>query len=415
MAVELLAMIAVQSPDGMVFGTARGIDGLSLYVEIEAEIPIDAQVEWRMELPGVDETVLGGMRIVKVTRNQTSGVRVYTGNVTNISPDDKDLWEDWRAAVERGVRTVTHTRGGAGAWDSWTREQMMGGTTPAERARAVAYQEERRKRRAEKTRELLGNRKRWPDPTDSKGGQAAADAVWRPLTGSVSSKAQTSVRSTGGTTSGAGTVESRPRAAMAAALRARLGDMGALAARPAGAPPPVLAPVRLNTGPDAGPITRVGLEGTASVPPPPRAPVATPSPPASSTPAPPASPPAAPAPAAAPRPVPVATPSPIPEPAADSAPPAVAEPGVELTHGCLTVTWTTITRYRTDYERDIRMSALRVPGAEWGRPGVRLDIVLVLPSGAMVSGKADIVTLIGGITGFYLQFDALAKQVLAEG
>ncbi len=394
MAVELLAMIAVQSPDGMVFGTARGIDGASLYVEIEAEIPMEAHVEWRMELPGVDETVLGGMRIVKVTRNQTSGVRVYTGVITNVSPDDKELWDDWRAAVERGVRTVTHTRGGAGAWDSWTRDQMMGGTTPAERARAVAHQEERRKRRAEKTRELLGNRKRWPDPTDSKGGQAAADAVWRPLSGSVNSRAQTSARTGGPTTSEGGGVESRPRAAMAAALRARLGEMGALVGKSSAGPTtavPVLAAVKVASGPDAGPVARIGLEDTSSA--------------ATAARREPTSP------VAAPKPSPISAPVAAPLPAAA----ASADPAIELTDGTLTVTWTAPDRYRTDYERDLRMSALRLPGLEWGRAGTRLDVVLVLPSGAMCAGKADIVTHIAGVTGFYLQIDAVAKQVLTAG
>ena len=173
---DILAMIAVQAPSGMVFGTARKVDGNTLHFELDSDVPAGTGVEVRMDLPGLDETAMGKVRVVGVRQEPGKAVKTWSAAVVSVADVDEEIFQLWRRTVEEGSRSfAVSARGG----DDWFKSQTMAGSSPAERARAVAVQEERRKRRVERARALAKNARRWPDPEDREGGQSVASGVFR--------------------------------------------------------------------------------------------------------------------------------------------------------------------------------------------------------------------------------------------
>ena len=224
---DIIAMIAVQSPDGMLFGTARKFDGETLHCEIDADILPGTLVEWRMELPGLDDTALGKMRIIGVQRLGNTGVRLWSGTIVAVDGEDEEVFSVWKRGVDEGSRSFAKSRHQSGSTD-WLSGQGSSGTTPAERARAMALQEERRKRRADRARQLAKNAKAWPDPDERTAGAAIAQEVYRPLlsgSGSGGVPVRPPSSYTGSTST---TVEySRPRAQVAETLRTHMRRAGA--------------------------------------------------------------------------------------------------------------------------------------------------------------------------------------------
>lgn len=237
----ILAMISVQSPGGLVFGTATGMDGQTLHFELDARMEAGDVVEWRMELPGLEENAMGSLRIV-AGRRDLGPMPTWVGTIQSVAADDVEIFEVWRRGVEHGTRAFSHST--RAPTDSWLAATTMVGSSEAERKQAVAAQEERRRRRLERAKTLAKNAKAWPDPEDLDGGRSVASGAFRAsLSRSVSRSV--SVAAMGST--GAPAVEERSRSAVAAALRQGLG--------------PALAP----SAPDAGePVVHVD-RGMASV------------------------------------------------------------------------------------------------------------------------------------------------------
>ncbi len=171
----ILAMLSVQSLGGLVFGTATGIDGMTLHFELDARMEAGDIAEWRMELPGLEETAMGMLRIL--AGRKEGPMPVWVATIQSISPDDAEIFEVWRRGVEHGTRAFSHSS--RAPTDSWLSSTTMVGSTDAERKLAVANQEERRKRRLERAKTLARNSKSWPDPEDREGGRSAASSAFR--------------------------------------------------------------------------------------------------------------------------------------------------------------------------------------------------------------------------------------------
>lgn len=203
------------------FGSATQIDGNNVTFELEAQMEVGDNVEWRMELPGLDDTAMGRIRIVSRRADPGYPVR-WVGAIVSISPEDAAVFEVWRRGVEAGTRAFTVSK--RPSTDSWLASTTMVGSSEAERRQAVAIEDARRKQRLERAKSLVKNAKSWPDPADTHGGASVASGVFRSsLSGSMS-------RAPGGTPSTAGAhslsgsdAVSRPRLAVAAALRANIG------------------------------------------------------------------------------------------------------------------------------------------------------------------------------------------------
>ncbi len=234
----LTSTLSIQSRGGLVFGSATHIDGMNLLFELEGAMEIGDVVEWRMELPGLDDTAMGRMRIV--SRRQDPGFPLrWGGTIQSVSPEDAEVFEVWRRGVESGSRAfAVSKRTGA---DSWLASTTMVGSSAAERKQAVALEEARRKQRLERAKSLVKNAKSWPDPGDAQAAASVAQGLFRsnfvgstprPASGSVSRDGAAS----GVTLSGANTLD-RPRGAVAAALRANIGEASSGAAPGASAKP----------------------------------------------------------------------------------------------------------------------------------------------------------------------------------
>jgi hypothetical protein len=208
----ITATISVQSAGGLAFGGAVQFDGMNVTFELETQMEVGDNVEWRMELPGLDDTAMGRMRILSRRADPGYPVR-WVGSITSVSPEDTAIFEVWRRGVEAGTRSFAVSKRAPG--DAWLAATTMVGSSEAERKQAVAIEEARRKQRLERAKSLLKNSKSWPDPTDVESGVVAASGVFRnSLSGSVNRSAASSH---GADPAG------RPRLAVAAALRANIG------------------------------------------------------------------------------------------------------------------------------------------------------------------------------------------------
>lgn len=168
--ISLNAMVAVQAPDGLANGAACGLDGEVLLFELESDLPIGGSVSFRLELPGLDDTIRGVLGHLGQARSET-GRRAWTARIQELESSDREVFELWRAAAERGNRAMTHTR--LTDVDGWARAGSMSGSTASERARAMAIDEERRKRRLSRARELASGKKvLWPDPHEDRAAEA---------------------------------------------------------------------------------------------------------------------------------------------------------------------------------------------------------------------------------------------------
>ncbi len=224
-------MISVQSPGGLVFGTATRIDGMILHFDLEARMDAGEVVEFRIELPGLEETAMGSLRIVS-GRKGDGGASSFSASIQALVPDDAEIFEVWRRGVEQGTRAFSHST--RAPTDSWLKSTTMVGSTEAERRQAVASQDERRKRRLENAKQLARNSRAWPDPEDIAGGRAAASGAFRQSLSRSTSRAIGNQSVAGVTASGASAAPvERPRMAVADALRQGFGAIPRAVATPA--------------------------------------------------------------------------------------------------------------------------------------------------------------------------------------
>lgn len=351
---SLTATLSVQSRGGLVFGSATQIDGSNLTFELEAQMEVGDNVEWRMELSGLDDTAMGRMRIV--SRRADAGYPVrWVGAIMSVSPDDSAVFEVWRRGVEAGTRAFTVSK--RPPTDSWLASTTMVGSSEAERRQAVAIEEARRKQRLERAKCLVKNAKSWPDPVDTTGGASVASGVFRSsLAGSVSHSAG-SVHGSNGPVSGVHSTSSaagvsRPRLAMAAALRANIG-----AERPAGAraAPSVVTPA-----------------------------------------------PRGPAPAAA-----------VPAFSVPSAPFAEVPPTVMLDRGMASVRFTDRPSFQTRQKPGLMVGILVVPLCAAGAAGTAMQFLFTLPSGMTLFSSGSVMAHSATRTEFQVQLTAAQKATLA--
>lgn len=253
----ILAMISVQSPAGLVFGTATGMDGQTLHFELDAKMEAGDVVEWRMELPGLEENAMGTLRIV-AGRRDLGPMPQWIGTIQGVSADDAEIFEVWRRGVEQGTRAFSHST--RAPTDSWLASTTMVGSSEAERRQAVAAQEERRRRRLERAKTLAKNAKAWPDPEDLDGGRSVASGAFRAsLSGSV--HRSVSVSATGS----AAPVAERARTAVAAALRQGLAPAAPTVAPGGEVPDPEvhvdrgMASLRFSPGPAWSKVHKAAL------------------------------------------------------------------------------------------------------------------------------------------------------------
>lgn len=205
-------MLSVQTPGGLVFGTGRRLEGLTLGFELDGRMEAGDVVEFRIELPGLEESAMGTLRVLAGRKDPGATVTWWTATIASISPDDQEIFEVWRRGVEHGTRAFSHT---TRTTDEFMASTTMVGSSDSERRLAVAAQEERRKRRLERAKTLAKNARAWPDPSDLEGGRSVASGTFRSaLSGSVSRPAVSQALSVsqGG---------ERPRSQIAAALRGR--------------------------------------------------------------------------------------------------------------------------------------------------------------------------------------------------
>ncbi|MBM4368208.1 MAG: hypothetical protein FJ102_18495 [Deltaproteobacteria bacterium] len=467
---DILAMIAVQTPGGLVFGTARKIDGQTVHFEVDSEVPAGTIVEFKIELPGLEETAMGQMRVIGVRLQPGSAVKQWSAVVVSVAENDEEIFTMWRRCVDEGSRTFAlSARGGT---DDWFKSQMMAGTTPAERARAVAQQEERRKRRLERARTLVKNAKRWPDPEDKAGGQSVASDVFRhSLSGSSVSTARASTTGRVVSNSGRDAEEGdRPRRMVAAALRSHLRSGGRRAGledddsdsvdnsvfgdkpsdlpglpsapqvvAPADSPP---APEPASTRPTEGAAGGTGSEPRrASWPPQPRPtipPAAAPGlsratlPPRQTLPPRTTVPPGAvPRQTLSPGPLPAGIrgtmpPAPVPSltssrgtiPPTTSTPRPVAppdDPTVMVDRGMLSLMFRDAEVYRRVYRDELSAGSLQVNRGGLGNPGQPVMLFVRFPSGNFVQLSGEIVLSSADFTGLTVQVDKAASHMIAMG
>lgn len=336
-------MVACRAADGLFFGTMRMADAGEIVLEVEAEIALDSDIAWQVEIPGVEDAVLGNARVRASGRNPRTGVRSYRASVTWVADDDRELWSAWLAAVSRGERGYSHARITSERFEAW-KVGVRASLDPADRARQEALRAQRLEARAARLRELLAL-----DPV------AGDDVTPTPARGGPpgSSRSSPSNHSFSLAEKGFSDVSGRPREAMAAALRDRLGAMGKLP-RPAGA----------AAGAPAA-------EGAGKRAPPPTA-------------------------------------------ATTAAPtPALPDPEIEMDATGFAVTWRGHQSYARDYGRDLRASALRLEVTSPFSAGKSVSLRLCLPSGSVVATTAQVVAVSGGQTGLYLQLDRQARATLA--
>ncbi len=158
------AMVALQSSAGLVFGSAESWNGNVLTVVIVAQLTVGEVVEFRLELPGLEQTALGMVRVIAVKGDRTSAAS-YQLLVQSIADADKESFDAWKSAVEAGHAASCQSRHRSAA--GWAETALNGGTTPAERAHAMRMEEERRLRLRATVRQLVQSQKKaWPDPLE---------------------------------------------------------------------------------------------------------------------------------------------------------------------------------------------------------------------------------------------------------
>lgn len=158
------AMVALQSSSGLVFGSAESWDGNVLTVAIVAQLAIGDVVEFRLELPGLEQTALGLVRVLAMKGDRTTAAS-YQLLVQSVSEDDKEAFDAWKSAVAAGHAASCRSRHVTAA--GWAETALNRGTTPAERAHAMKIEEERRIRLRATVRQLVQSKKKsWPDPRE---------------------------------------------------------------------------------------------------------------------------------------------------------------------------------------------------------------------------------------------------------
>lgn len=169
------AMIALISDQGLVFGTVVGLSLRRLRMEVAAELRVDSELEWRMELTGLPDTAMGWLQL-RGAPTVESGLSRYDADILRVVAEDRELFELWVDGVLNHHIVATRPPSTTGPFGA---AAAMQGTSPGERAAVVRRMEEQRKNRSRRAMEVLAaGKKRWPSPEDEAGGRRAVAAGW---------------------------------------------------------------------------------------------------------------------------------------------------------------------------------------------------------------------------------------------
>ncbi len=171
MARALTAMLAIQSKAGLVFGQMVQWTRAQMVFEVAMELETNVEFEFRVEMAGLDDTVLGRLRVL-ARAPTVDGVARHSARIEWVHPEDQGIYDDWAEAFEAG-RPPSSLHGLAN--QSGFATGKIRGTSAEERARVSKEMEDRLKQRQGRAREvLLATKKVWPDPFDEAGARVAA-------------------------------------------------------------------------------------------------------------------------------------------------------------------------------------------------------------------------------------------------
>ena len=88
------AMIALKMPDGMIFGKVRKVSVSRILFEVERDLILGQQFEWRMELTGWNATVLGRLQIRRYQAREDRP-NLAEARIVHINGEDARRFQDW--------------------------------------------------------------------------------------------------------------------------------------------------------------------------------------------------------------------------------------------------------------------------------------------------------------------------------
>src|SRR4051812_15843457 len=94
------AIFAVHTREGLVFGSTTSVGFDEIYFEVDADILPTEVIEWRMELTGLPDTVMGTLKAdLKSLKEGTKLARgelpVYIAKILSMSDRDRELYLSW--------------------------------------------------------------------------------------------------------------------------------------------------------------------------------------------------------------------------------------------------------------------------------------------------------------------------------
>ena len=97
---QVNAIFAVHTREGLVFGSTSSVGFDEICFEVDAEILPTEVIEWRMELTGLPDTVMGTLKAeLKALRDGTRLARgdlpVYIARILSMSDRDRELYHSW--------------------------------------------------------------------------------------------------------------------------------------------------------------------------------------------------------------------------------------------------------------------------------------------------------------------------------
>lgn len=89
-------MFAVQSPVGLRFGATLAMDSARITFEMNVELTKGTVCPFRMELLGVETTVMGSIRIDRVLPKRDGGLSRFVGRIMDMPESDREAFDGWR-------------------------------------------------------------------------------------------------------------------------------------------------------------------------------------------------------------------------------------------------------------------------------------------------------------------------------
>jgi hypothetical protein len=128
------AMIALKMPEGMVFGKVRKVSVSRILFEIEIELMLGQQFEWRMELTGWNSTVLGRLQIRRFQEREDRP-NLAEARIVHISGEDSRQFQDWLTELSVGGTTRRYETDPSSI--AGTRRGQMSGASRAQSRHAL--------------------------------------------------------------------------------------------------------------------------------------------------------------------------------------------------------------------------------------------------------------------------------------